>query len=107
MATLTVFDDWLSGVDSADYNDIYCLYNAVNTVDTHNPKEEWGAFNCTVKVTPARNMYFVKCSYFDDYLLLASDKARSAFLKHLEGKYASGMDMEVWYTIQSEKDKDD
>ena len=92
MATMTDFNEWLLGADIEDHNDVYCVFKAAKEL------EEWGAFNCTKRITSKGNMYFLKCSYIDDILMLASDKAREAFLYHLEKKYAGNEnDIESWY----------
>jgi len=102
MATMTDFKDWLSGANLEDYNDVYCLYRAVNDLD------EWGAFKCTKKETSKGNMYFLKCYYADDILMLASDKARTYFLNHIEKTYAGEeMDIEAWYYFKYSMEKDD
>lgn len=101
MATITDFKDFISGADLEDYNEVYCLFRAVKDID------DFGAFECKVRTTTKGNMYFVKCDHIDDVLMLASDKARDAFLLHLEKSYAGDMDMEGWYYYKYQMEKDD
>ncbi len=52
-------------------------------------------------------MYFVKCTYIDDVLMLASDDARDYFLDYLEKEYAGEMGIEGWYYYNHAMEKDD
>jgi hypothetical protein len=103
MATHTDFKTWLSGIDIDDYNDIYCLYKAVEE------QQEWGAFDCSKRVTSKGNMYFVSCCYMEkEILMLASDKAREYFMDHIEKTYADeGMGIEAWYQYKYAMEKND
>jgi hypothetical protein len=101
MATMTDFKEWISAADLEDHNDVYCLYNAVEKL------EEWGGFKCTKKETSKGNLYFVKCSYLDDILMLLSDKARDFFMDHLERTYAGEMNIEGWYYFKQAMEKND
>ena len=99
---MTDFENWLSGADLKDHNDVYCLYSAVKDFD------ECGAFKCSQKETSKGNMYFVKCDYVDGELMLASDKARDYFLKHLEKTYVGDeLDIESWYNFKYSMENDD
>jgi len=102
MATITDFNAWLSGVDIEDHNEVYCIYQAVKQI------EEWGGYTCTERQTSKGEMYFLKCNYIDEILMLASDKARNAFLKHLEVTYAGeDMDIESWFYFKEAMEKND
>ncbi|RYG22747.1 MAG: hypothetical protein EOO01_44900 [Chitinophagaceae bacterium] len=101
MATITDFKEWISGVDLEDHNEVYCLFNAVKKF------EEWGGFDCKERETSRGRMYFVKCSYSDDVLMLASEKARTYFLDYLEKTYAGEMGMEGWYYFKEAMAKDE
>jgi hypothetical protein len=102
MATITDFTTWLSGANIEDHNEVYCIYKAVSQL------EEWEAFNCTERTTLKGRMYFLKCSYIDEVLMLASENARNAFLKHLEATYAGEeMDIESWYYLKEAIYKND
>lgn len=101
MATMTDFDSWIHSADLENYNDVYYLFKSVEDTD------EWGAFTTTKKTTEKDNMYFVKCDYIDDVLMLASDKAKDYLLKSLEKKYCGEMDMEAWYYFKYEMEKND
>ena len=101
MATIRDFKAWIDGVDLEDYNEVYCLYRAVKDLN------EWGGFRCTQRETSRGNMYFVKCDYTDDILMLASDKARDYFLDDLEKTHAGELDMEHWYGYKYSLEKED
>lgn len=99
--TITDFDSWLTMIDSNEYEDIYCLYKSVEEIDSY------GFFE--VQKAGGADRYFVKCNYFEDKLMLASEKARGFFLKTIENKYLEGMDIESWYGYKHamEKAKDE
>ncbi len=98
---MTDFKDWIEAVELEDFNDVYCLYKSVEQL------EEWGAFSTTQRMTSKGNIYFVKCSYIDDILMLASNKAKDYFIKNLEEVYAGDMTMEGWYYYKQQMEKDD
>lgn len=101
MATMTDFKDWIDSSDLEDYNEVYCLYKSVEELN------DWGAFTTTKRVTSKGNMYFVKCDYLDEILMLASDKARDYFMEYLTKKYAGEMNIEGWYYYNHEMEKID
>ncbi|HBS86442.1 MAG: hypothetical protein A2W91_19700 [Bacteroidetes bacterium GWF2_38_335] len=102
MATTSNFKEWVDFVELENYEEIYCIYRSVSDID------EWGAFKCTEKKTSKGSMYFLKCDYCDDTLMLASEKAREYFLKYIESTYVkSDMDIEGWYYFNREMEKND
>ncbi len=102
MATTSDFKNWVDFVELENYEEIYCIYRAVADLD------EWGAFKCTEKITSKGSMYFLKCDYCDDILMLASDKAREYFMKYIEDIYVqSELDIEGWYSIKRAMEKND
>lgn len=100
METITDFSHWLSSVELEDHNDVYSLYQAVDRL------EDWGAFSISKKESHNSTRYFVKCSFIDDVLLLASEKAKHAFLNQIEKKYAGEMTIEGWYGYMYAMSKD-
>lgn len=100
MGAITDFDAWL---DSTEYNfeEIYSLYQSVSKT------EDWSLFSTTEKQTSNGVQFFVKSDCCEDLLLLASEKARIAFLKHLEAKYCGELDMESWYGYNYANSKND
>ena len=101
MGTTTDFKSWLDFVELENYNDIYCIYRSVQGID------EWGAFKCTEKKTTKGELYFLKCDYCDDYLIL-TEKSRGAFLTVIEKEYVkSDMDIEGWYYFNHSMSKND
>ena len=43
----------------------------------------------------------------DDSLFLASEKARSAYLRYIEETYCAGEPEEIWYAVNYANSKDD
>jgi hypothetical protein len=101
MATITDFNTWISAADLENYNDVYCLYKSVEELN------EWGAFKTTERKTSKGKMFFVKCDYLDDVLMLASEKARNFLMTTLEKNYCGEMDMEGWYYFKYSMEKND
>ncbi|MDY4388687.1 hypothetical protein [Pectobacterium aroidearum] len=97
MATITDFDSWLDQADPDDYEEIYALYRTVADAD------EFGLYKCSVN----NGKYFVKADHAEDTLMLASEKARSAFLQAVDSRYDIEGDIEGWYGYQRAMDKDD
>lgn len=96
--TTTNFDDWLDTTDLSDFNDVYSLYQSVAGV------EEFGAYT-TISIQ--EDKFLVEAIDSNEKLLLASDKARNAFLKHIEQNYCEGMDIEGYYGYHHAMEKDD
>lgn len=96
---ITDFDLWLDSVDLSDFNDVYALYHSVYGI------ENWGSFK-TKRGRGAQQLLVHSCD-FSEPLLLASDKARDAFLKKVENKYCEDMDIESYYGYHHAMEKDD
>jgi hypothetical protein len=101
MATISDFNIWIKGIELEDHSEVYALYYSVKDLDEH------PGFKCTQETKLEGNKYFIKCAYSDDILILVSDKAREAFLKHIEKTYAGEMDIESWYSLKHELEKED
>ena len=101
MQATTDFTEWLSGIELDDHNDIYSLYHSVEKC------EEWGGFK-TVPATSAGDRWIVTYSCSDQPLLLASEKAKQAFLKHIEMTYCGDFkNIEGYYAYCHAMAKDD
>lgn len=96
---ITDFNAWFLFHGMEDYNDVYCLYRSVYDVD------QYGIFS-TVKGR-TEGTYFVKSTICDDTLMLASEKARDAFLSTIRIKFCDDMDIEAYYAIHREMEKND
>lgn len=96
---ITDFDLWLNSVDLSDYNDVYALYHSVSGI------EDWGAFR-TERGRGAQQL-LVHSYDCEEPLLLASDKARDAFLKKVEIDYCESMDIESYYGFHYAMEKND
>ena len=100
--TTTNFDDWLdANLDSADYDDVWNLYHSVCECSEETPISEYGIYNMQ------QGKYFVTSSCGEGTLMLASDKARNAFLKKIEDTYCEDMGIEGWYGFNKAMEKDD
>ena len=100
MATITDFEAWLDQADPEGHEEVYSLYRAV--VDT----TQMGPFQC--KPAKGGNGLIVYADHIDDTLLLASDKAKSAFLNEIEKRYVNNdMNIEGWYEFNRSMAKND
>lgn len=104
--TTTNFDDWLdANLDDADYDDVWNLYHSVCECSEETPNSEYGIYKTVYNMQQAK--YFVTNTCGEGTLMLASDKARDAFLKKVEGTYCEEMDIESWYGFNKAIEKDD
>jgi len=78
MPTTTDFNEWLDSLHETDINEIYYLYQSINS------NTEMGGYSCS---SNEREQYFVTSFDNDNTLMLASDKAKQAFLKKLDHEY--------------------
>lgn len=92
MATITDFDTWLEEAAPEGYEEIYALYKCVEG------EEDFGAWECGKN----NNMLFIKTSHTSNTLMLASPKAKQAFLTTITSRYVGedGMSMEGWYEFR-------
>lgn len=98
MAT-TDFQTWIEEIDLSelDYEEIDSLYRSVNEIS------DFGLFETE---STKNGQYIVSCSTIDDKLILASERARTAFLTHIEKEYCDGNE-EGWYAFHRAMEKDD
>lgn len=99
MATITDFQEWIDQTDLDDYNDVYSLYMTVYNL------ENWGGYQ--IQEGHVDGQYFLKGIDAEDTLMLASEKARNAFLKKIETDCCNGEDIEAWYGFHHAMEKDD
>lgn len=100
MATITEFEEWLEQADPDDHEEVYALFRALTDTET------FGPYECILG--PSKTMWFVKAAGADDTLLLASEKARTAFISLVEQRFGDGeLDMESWYHFHRNLSKDD
>lgn len=78
MATTTEFQEWLDNLDETNTEEMYNLHESI----LH--EAQMGSFICT----KTNDQYFVKDLPTNETLMLASEKAKSAFLKKLNEDYA-------------------
>jgi hypothetical protein len=99
MGTITDFEAWLEQADPDGHEEVYALYQAVSA------GEDYGFYEC--KASDDGTKWFLKGGHVEDTLMLASEKARSAFLLLIESKYTDGdMDIESWYDYMRAMAKD-
>ncbi len=100
MTTTTEFDNWLDAADIEGHEEVYSLYSAVSDIS------EVGMYKCSEN----NNKYFLSASHIDDTLMLASEKAREAFLAEIESRFGIadfGGDIESWHGYMHAMSKDD
>ncbi|OBS91862.1 hypothetical protein A9257_16205 [Vibrio cyclitrophicus] len=99
MAT-TDFESWLSNAEPEGHEEVYALYRAVSDID------ETGMFTCSEN----NGRFFLKASHVEETLLLASEKARKAFIATINSSFGIsdfGGDIEGWYAYRRAMSKDD
>lgn len=100
MATITDFEGWLDEADPDGFEEVYSLYMAIEN------GEEFGPYEC--KPSSDNSKWFIKASHTDDTLMLASEKARKAFLSLIHSRFCDPkLDMESWYHYKRNMAKDD
>lgn len=98
--TTTSFEDWLdANLDGTDYDDVWNLYHSVAE------ESPMGTFRTTKNGVQGK--YFVTNECGEGTLMLASDKARDAFLRKIEDDYCQDMDIEGYYAFHKAMEKDD
>ena len=101
MKITTDFENWLNAVEPDDHHEVYSLYKAVRECSP------FGIFD----VRPAKgpgDRWIVSASHVSEGLLLASSKAREAFLSQIAETYCdSDLDMESWHSFKHSSAKND
>lgn len=97
--TITDFETWTFALDLDGFEEIDSLYQSVKQVS------DYGMYR-TVK-GKKEGTFVVTASFMDESLFLASEKARSAYLKYIEDKYCGGEPEEIWYGVEYANSKDD
>jgi len=92
--TTSNFQEWLEGADPETPDEVYYLYVAVKN------EADMGMWY----VLRSGNQWFVKGDSCEDTLRLASDRAKQAFLDHIERAFCEGMDIESWYGFRRNLD---
>lgn len=93
------FQDWLHDVEPEDHEEVYSIYRAVKD------GRSFGIFD--VKSTRGGVGLILKAAHRDQGLLIATDKAKSAFLAQFVSANCGNMDMESWYGYRQAMAKDD
>lgn len=73
----TDFEIWLEAINTYEIDDIFCLYECVRN------RKDYGMFKCTTN----NGIVFISTDDSDMTLLLATDKAVTAFLNTLDHKF--------------------
>ena len=95
--TTTDFQAWLDQADLDGHEEIYNLYRAIVDVD------HIGTYSCSMN----NGKYFVKGEHVEDTLMLASEKAKDAFLIEFQKGQGIEGDIEGWYSYKRAMSKDD
>ena len=97
MATITDFEEWINEADPDSNEEIYALYRAVSDINQN------GMYECSMN----NGKYFVKGDHTENTLMLASEKAYSAFLQYMNVYFNFEGDIEGWYGFNRAMAKDD
>lgn len=97
--SITDYREWTFALDLENYEEIDSLFQSVKYVS------DYGMFRTVVGRKPGT--FIVTASFMDDSLFLASEKARSAYLRYIEGTYCAGEAEEIWYAMKHANAKDD
>jgi hypothetical protein len=92
--TTSDFGQWLEGADPETSEEVYYLYSAIKN---EHDEAMW-------QVSRSGGQLFVKGDSCDDTLRLASDRAKQAFLDHIERTFCEGMGIESWYGFRRNLD---
>ena len=99
--TTTDFQEWLAVADPEGYEEVYSLYRSVKDTTS------FGLYDVT-KAKGDDEGWIVSAKHVDEKLLLASNKAKEAFLNHIEKTYCDGeLEMEGWYAYKHGMSKND
>ena len=93
------FQKFLNGVELEGYQEVSALNTAVENCSS------FGIYN--VKPATGSNRWIVSAPHSDEGLLLASSKAKKAFLSCLTQTYCGDLDMESWSSFEHSMAKDD
>lgn len=100
MSITTDFQKWLKDAELEGYQEVCSLYKAVkscSSFDVYDVKSAKGSGDRWIVSTP----------HLDEGLLLASNKAKEAFLLHLTQTYCGDLDMESWCSFKHSSEKND
>lgn len=87
MPTVSDCEKWLDSQEITSFDAVYSLYNTVFN------EEGCGGFQCSSK---GQELY-IRSSNSDEWLLIASAKARNDLLNMLKIRYCGGEDVRGWY----------
>ncbi|MCB2411021.1 hypothetical protein [Hymenobacter lucidus] len=95
------FELWLDELQLDDYHDIYALHEAVDNGVSAN------GFTCyPVKESEGEFVvHKIQSDESDRKLSIVSEDAKSTFLRVLRKKYMSGLDADLWFDLQRDKQK--
>lgn len=90
----TSFDEWLEASDIQDSDEAHSVREAILS------GENWGGYHSEKK----NGQIFLYSDSHDCVLRLASEDAKSAFIKRLESAYNFDLDTQRWFDKQMAKD---
>ena len=92
------FSDWLDGnLQEDDYEDVYCLYQAVYNIDTY------GLYSAKQD----GDNIIVKADMGEGHLILRGSAERQKFLDYLDDTYGEDIGVEALYSFNRAMEKDD
>jgi hypothetical protein len=101
MKRITDYEQWLKeNIDTSDYEDLYAVHHTVDNF----------ANDAGFEIKPGREVEtairILTSPAKESALVIASEKMRLAFLKHLETKYMDGMDAESFFLFHRRIEED-
>lgn len=92
------YEAWLdANLDEDDYDDVYCLYQAVYNIDSY------GMYSAKMK----GESIVVKADMDDVHLVLRDETDRQKFLDYLDDTYGEDIGVEALYSFNRAMEKDD
>lgn len=98
MKSTTNFEEWFTEIDIDGHEEVFNLYQTVwNGIENDVP------FSCKSN----GDLSIVTCAYNPLKLVLATEKAKTAFLQAIENRFCDGVDIESWYGFEHAMAKED
>lgn len=92
------YEAWIdANLDEYDYEDVYCLYQAVYNIDSY------GMYSAKMK----GDSIIIKADMGDEPLVLRDETDRQKFLDYLDDTYGEDIGVEALYSFNRAMEKDD
>ena len=92
------YEEWLdANLDEDDYEDVYCLYQAVYNIDSY------GMYSAKMK----GDSIVINADMGEEPLVLRDETDRQKFLDYLDDTYGEDIGVEALYSFNRAMEKDD